>query len=432
MNYQSNPPQGQFAPPPPSLSEHGFGNVAGKKQRWDLGIKWYDVPSDQQWHKLRFVGPLYMNAVHWFETKTKKKFPVICVNYDSQTAGFTKMGGCPVCELQPKTNEDKNIQKLAPRQNGYIHAIVRETQSFHPMRLPITAIIGIKKQQKLNKHTYNGVEYECDVTDPYYGQDVSMFYDAGAEAANRYAVSLSGHTPLQPHELKYLERLTDWAKIIPMPNLDEVRSDLRNLYLSPTQVQGVGVLPEIPRPGGMPIAPAPIAPPVAMPNFVAPAPQAYAPPAPMQMPPIGHYEAPQAPVAPQAYAPPAPAPVAPPQAFAPQPQAPVAPQAYAPPAPAPVAPPAPAPLSAVPQHGFGQDSAGSARMFQVTGRAEPLNATAFQEHVMAFCSSVPRTNPAKAWTNGDMDGMQVPVCFADYKADSDCMKCPVRKYCISY
>lgn len=420
----------------------GFNQVAGKKPRWDANIKWFDVPADNNWHRIRFMGPLHMVGVHWFETKTKKKFPMFCLNYDSSTSSFDTSRGCPACALDPKNSTDPKIKSIAARQQGYIHVIDRSTRNFAPMRLPISAIIGVKKQGKLNVHTVNGVSYEMDVTDPKYGQDINIHYDQSADPASRYTISLAGHTPLTEEEMGHFNRMVDWGRVIDMPPKSEVERALReNNYglASGRETLDLGVLPQVPV--------APVAP---------------------SMPPLGTYvtptEAPRvAPVAPtpQNFAPPVVPPAAAPwSAPAPAPAAPVAPA----PAPAPVAP-APAPWTPPTASGFQvaaeevtpvapvmpnpnvmatmthtapitptpvAPAATAGRSFNIVGRPGPVGIEEFQAAITTFAQPIAKAMPMKVWDRDDVAGLSVPKCMGAYTGDTHCMKCPVRRYCLTY
>lgn len=520
-------------PQPFQGNSNGFAGMPQRKPRWDANIQWYDIPADGMWHRVRFVMPLFLTASHWLETKNKKRFPVTCLNFDSDTKTFAK-AGCPVCEdFDSRNSPDPRIKALASRQQGYIHAIVREKgNALFPMRLPVSVIRSIANQNALNEVEWNGQKYAVDVCDPQYGCDINIIHNNTPDPASRYSVNKSERTPLNQIEQGYLTKLYDWKKLVEISSIDEIRRRLRDLnyygttgtsavggntqesmltdmgksatMLGQNQAQfGQGYPPAPPAPPAAPPAPPAYAQPVApQPTHVpqapqgmtstpgmydpssgsmtsmspqSPSPSPFNPPqgssmatpqgaAPMMptfggssvmgeldteepvLPPFGSYSAPQS--GPSPYG------TNGPSAFAPQ----VMPQAQEvaqqmqtnyPPAPQPMPQPQPpyqapafqvppayqssyaAPASQVPQPMTSSPTpATGARVFQMVGKPNGVSAQEYQEIIMGYSAAVARTQPMKTCDRGDLTGFQVPKCYSGYIGDSDCMRCPIRRYCV--
>jgi hypothetical protein len=495
----------------------GFSGLSARKPRWDDKVPYYDIPKDGQWYRYRFFGPLFMTAAHWLETKSGKRFPLLCTNYDSKTQHFSGSGCKIEEEFDPKNSPIKKIKDMQARQSGLMHAIPRALQKqgsndpawrpWRPVRIPMTVIMAIKQLTGLNTHNINGTEYKADVADPYYGQDINIMYDPNGQNPNqKYTVALGGHTPLTDVEMSYLKEIFRWEEMIQYPTVDEVKQSLQingyyQLLNGGPQVQvpgvadqvlagvpqppayqmasinpGVTSAPPVPQPAGLapaypgqayqpapaqyqaapyqqPVAPAP-APSYYPPQPSAPIPQAAPAPAaplPQVTPGFNVQSAPEAVVQAPVYQAPAPTPApvvsAPQPTFqqpmaAPQPtlvQQPVAtPVVSAPPqvvAPAPVA--QAAPVAMVPNNVVSIGTAASTeKRFGFPGKPNGLSASELQAVVTDFSqtlqSATNRALPLKVWDRDDMAGMQVVNCFGAYKGDPSCIRCPLRRYCLTY
>lgn len=468
--------------PPLPQQNSGFSGLSGRKTRWDDKIPYYDIPKDGQWYKYRFFGPLFMTAAHWLETKSNKRFPQLCINYDSATQHFSKSGCKIEEEFDPKNSTVKKIKDMQARQSGLMHAIPRAIQRqgsldpawrpWRPVRLPMTVIMAIKQLTGLNQHNINGQDYQADVADPHYGQDINIMYDPnGSNPNQKYTVALGGHAPLNPLEMTYLQEIYNWETLIQYPTPDDVKQSLQvNGYYQllnggPTdQMPNLAdqVLAGVPQPPAYQMASinsgAVQAPPVAQPPGLgvpyqapmqaqpAPYQQPYQAP-PMQVPPMQAQPAPyQQPVMP------APAPSYPPQQA---PQAPAAPlpqvtpgfnaqnvvesvQPVMIPQPTMQAPAmqptqpvlAPAPMAAMPNNVVPIGT--TEKRFGFPGKPNGLSASELQAVVNDFSQTLPRATPIKTWDRDEMAGMQVLNCFGAYKGDPSCIRCPLRRFCLTY
>ena len=266
----------------------GFSGGTTRKKRWDEEVPWLEF-ADGKWMNLRFFGNstsiLTMVATHWLETLKGKRFPMLCLNYDSTESAFTKTG-CPVCdEFDPRNSEVQGIKDISARFSGYTHAIDRDIQeaggvgadwkAWRPVRLPISVIIALQNLKGRNVHTINGKKYEADVADPYYGRDVAIKYDPyAANPQAKYTTDKGDHTPLSDEEAAYIPGLYDFLSMIEYPTESEVKKALQqNGYYQmlngeePTTQTVVGgvptvdLAPQAPQPPSAPVvqnvAPAP-------------------------------------------------------------------------------------------------------------------------------------------------------------------------------
>ena len=402
---------------PPDFNS-GFSSLNNKTARWDANIPYYDLDPGK-WHQLRIIGPLYPLSQHWFETKNGKRFASICPAYDSNTRSMAHNDKCAVEKLLDMKNSlEPKIKALAPRQFVLGHAIIREIQqqtshdpnSFpvRPVRLAIGLSLAMANLKGLNQHVIQNVNYQVDITHPDYGADVMVLNNPNAASnAQRYTANIGRQCPLTDLERSYLSRLTDWGSIIVYPSYEEILRSLQmNGYLDNSAytsipsnnpgLQNAGFAAES-------VLPPPPTPPqyqqAAMSPPPPPPPQQYQP---QQPPPPMQYQQPvqaQQPMQ-QAYTQPVQQP-----AYQPQPQ-------YQQPAQQPIQP-------------------GEAR-YPVAGRKDGVTAPELQQLVGAYAQTLDRGQPMKQWTKDDMNGFQVMNCFGTYQGDGQCMKCPVRKFCLHY
>ena len=472
MNFGQPPPNGQQPP----VFTQGFSSFT-KKTRWDENIRFFEFPANK-WVQVRFYGPLFTIAQHWFKSKTGTRFPKICLAYNSDTRSFDHKDRCPVeAEFDPKNHPDQRIKDLSPRQTVYSHLIPRELQTVHqndpnfiplvPVRMPITLALLISNLKGLNKHTINGITYEVDATDPNYGCDIMICYNPNAPSPQQaYSVAPSTQCKLNDREQAYSQSFYDWKNIIEYPNAADVKEALKS-YMGDNGIvsdSSAGTAPSMPMPsfqpsvstyqtgGGFP--PPPSAP--QMPAFTPPPPQYQQQQAPMPAftPPPPQYQQQQAPPpmpafaeAPQmpAFTPPqyqqqqAPPQMAPPQmpAFTPpQYQQQQAPPQMAPPQMQQAAPPqmpafTPPQMSAPPamdvNESFPQQGL---QNFPLAGKPNGVSPAEFQSVIQEYSSRLDRAVPLKAGAN-QLAGIQVLKCYGQYQADEHCIRCPIRKYCIS-
>lgn len=462
-------------------AKSGFGAAVANRSRWDDGIKWGELV-DKQWTHLRFYGDVYLLATSWIKhQKSGKKFPILSLAWDPETKQFSKPGDPILDDFDPKNSPIQDIKDIVPRQHGFGHAIFRQAQQMGqpcnlPVKLPISLCLSLQRLSGMNKHVIEGSTYEADVTDPYWGADVYVFYDSSARAEAKYQVQIGPRGPLRDDERAFVDQQINWRALVTYPTREEVVRALRdNGYYDligggqTAAGQMIPPAPPIPSAAGAFVPPPPSAPHTA---FTPPLSQT---PSFPSAPSVG-----MAPPSPQQFIPPT-APSAPVQAMPPQPfAAPTLPQAPAPtpmppapvpPSPAGFAPPPPPPAAG----GFGglaqsgvveideipfRDAAVTAapkastpptaqqplvvdapnvnaapaaastseRLFQVVGKGK-IGQAEFQGMVEIYAETHKR-GPVQQWTRGDANGLQVLSCYSQYRGDTTCMKCPLRRYCI--
>ena len=448
MNGQNPHQQQNYSNVPLPQANIGFSGVLSRKPRWDDNVPWYDIPADGQWHAMRFYGPIHMIACHWIKTKTNKSFPMFCLNYESKTSDYTGTG-CPVeSDFDYKNHPEELIKNLQPRQNGLVHAVIRDIQRvpnpdpnwkpWRPMRLPMGIIISLQKLRGLNKCDINGIIYEADVSDPYWGIDVYILYDPANKNPNqRYSTAPGPRTPLTDMERMYLNEMYNWPTMIQHPTKEEIKQALvQNGYYqllnggidTQTATQNA-VLPQMPLPQNQnvsvinpvatqPSAPQPMTPPIP-PNMQPPMQQMMQPPMqpipqPMQQPMM------QQPM---------------PQPMMQYPGGPAGPANQNMPIVGPSGPiQSPIQVQQAPTQQVMpmQSQPAGEKKFVYPGQPDGLKLEDFQKVVGTYAQSMPRGNPLKNWEQGELAGMQVLQCFGNYRGDMDCIKCPLRRYCLQY
>ena len=375
---------------PPMPISSGFSGFGNKRKRWDHDIPWLEFP-DGKWINLRFFGDpesiVHMVSTHWLCTsKNKKRFPQMCLNFNSATGDYDKTG-CPICdELDPFNSEIKMIKDASPKLSGFSHAIVRDIQAagaitpdwkpWRPVRLPISILIALQKLKDRNIHTIDGKQYTADIADPYYGRDVSIMYDSStSNPQQKYSIDKGDHTPLTEVELGYIKDLYKFENLIEYPDPQEIKKALTtNGYYQQLNVGGGFNPTDVPASAGQPLAPVPPAPPV-------------------------------------------------------------------PSAPAPAAAPAPKPISgglgnAVDNVDLNSEegipfspSEPAAAPIAAPAPAAPAKAS-LKETVEKYAEKIARAKPLKQCDKGDLAGEVVLACYGSYKGDMHCVRCPLRKSCL--
>jgi hypothetical protein len=433
----------QNAQQSPFGTQSGFSSLTGtqRDKRWDADVPWFDIP-ENRWVQLRFMGPTYAISQHWFQTKSKKRFALVCPAYDSVTRRYDHKDKCAVETLiDTKNTEIQELKALGPRQTIFQHAIVRELQQkgeisyVRPLRLPITLALSIANLKGMNQHIdpATGIQYDVDVTDENYGADIMVFNNPNAQnPTQKYQVQFYQKNALNENEKSQLTRLHDWASLIKYPTYQEILTALeRNDYMALINGNN-GTAPQA---YDNAFAPAPPPPPMIgnQQQFAPP------PPPPMQMQTTQFAPPPPPPVQTQQFAPPPPPPM---QAQFAAPQVQQQTQQFAPPPPM-APPPAFAPQTAMQQPAaqaapvsqqapVAAVQGGAGPKFQVSGRQEPVGLEEFQSLVTGYGAAIPRSQPLKLWNKDDLNGVQVLQCFAQYQGDSSCLKCPLRRWCIQY
>ena len=59
-----------------------------------------------------------------------------------------------------------------------------------------------------------------------------------------------------------------------------------------------------------------------------------------------------------------------------------------------------------------------------------VTAVEFQTIIEGYSVKLKRAQPLKACDEGDLSGLLVMKCYADYRGDMNCVRCPVRGYCL--
>jgi len=469
----------------------GFSGAIQNRTRWDDNITWFNI-LDRVVITLRFFGPVFVLQHHWLKTKLGKNFPLICSAYDSATQVFNK-NKCPVEDdfnipllieeakkANPYLDEENNpylkeIKAIKARIAGLGHVVVRNNfqnnnstsaKPWHPIKIPPSVLFALIRLKSMNRATIGGKVYEADVADPYWGRDVHIMYDsANKNPQARYMVNLGDHTPLTDVEKSYIPQLYQWQNLVEYPSYDEVKQQLNvnGYYQMLNQLKGTAnfadrgqqqqqfahmdqYLPQVPKsPYDAPTTPQQVPNRPAQPNYPSMPSAAMMQQAPQQMQmqmqtqmPLPQMNQGQVPL-PQTHTPQVPMP----QAFVPP--APVSTMNVGVPnlveASMPVGSPLPTnvppPLEdnyEIPFDGGGSaapvNNSADQRMFVVKGRPNGVNAAEFQKIVDSFGMNIPRGKPFKACEDADLSGLNVLACYGNYCGDLNCVKCPLRQYCL--
>ena len=372
----------------------GFSGFDQRRKRWDDGIPWLEFP-DGKWLPVRFFGRtesiVHMVATHWLVTlKNKKRFPMLCPNFNPETRKFED-NGCPICgEFDPFNSENEVIKAISPRLSGLSHAIVRNIQRaggagnpdwkpWRPVRLPISVLILLQKLKDLNLHTIEGVQYPADVSDPYYGRDINILYDSqGANPQSKYSIDRGDHTPLTEEEQGYIKEIYDFGSLVEYPDKDEIKKALtQNGYYQLLKTGAVAVPDDIP-PRQETFSKEPPPPPTAK----------------APTPPIstGGIDIGKTALETQ---------------------------------------PGTLTEDEIP---FNPGSAVAAPAAQESKAAKAPNESTkqkLQALIYKYSEKLTRAKPMKIWDSGELKGVEVLACYGTYQGDMSCVRCPTRKSCLS-
>ena len=377
----------------------------------------------------------------------------------------------------------KEIKAAKCRITGYGHVIIRNAsvlqssnnatmgRAWQPIKIPTSVVFTLLKLKTMNRVTVQGKLYEADVADPYWGRDIHIMYNSQERNPTaRYMVNLGDHTPLTEVERGYLNQLYQWQNIVEYPSYDEMKQQLNvnGYYQMANQLRGISTtfdtrqpqqfahmeqyLPQVPK---SPYGDTPVQYPQQVPN----------------MPQVGsHY--PQMPqqqvLMPQmAQVPPQP------QMSQMQQQIPL-PQNTVPQAPMPnmgfagnntpfpsmglveadVPMPSPVPQNVPPPMGMQVreddyeipfDGGGvaqqhsmptppvpvtSQKTYVVRGKPNGVSVAEFQQIVFDFGNNLPRGKPFKPTDDSELEELDVLACYGNYCGDLQCVKCPLRQYCL--
>lgn len=176
--------------------------------------------------QIRLIGDVEPYAQRWIDIETAKgviSIPKVALNFNRDTDSFDDT-------IEDPYKDIPNPQRVS--RSYYFTAIVRDLQDDEPRRAPepsreerksgfkqmgskawtpvkafrVPAGCGklFQKLQTMNKHKVKGKVTACQVSDPEYGCDVFISYDADAPGAAKYNIQKGDHSPLTDDELKYL------------------------------------------------------------------------------------------------------------------------------------------------------------------------------------------------------------------------------------
>lgn len=212
----------------------------------------------KEWEQVRLIGPITSYYVIWIPIKGKKtgketNIPRLCIDYDPSTdsmvgencpyrkAGFT---GSKVylANVIVRNLQESQPRKLPPHEKsekkekellgeGPFFFKKKGSASWTPVRVvEIRSMVAdkLKNLTALNKHEgKDGVKKPRELSDPKYGRDVSLRFDADAKGPSKYDVNLEGKkTPLTDEEKAFLIWNLD---VIKMPSIEEVKTDYKNI-----------------------------------------------------------------------------------------------------------------------------------------------------------------------------------------------------------
>ena len=470
--------QGQNVPLPEASV--GFSGAIQNRTRWDDSIKWFDIP-DRVVVTVRFFGPVFIVHNHWLATRKGKKFPLVCPAYDQATQSFAK-GKCPVEDdfnfphiaeeakkVNPLFNEEtdptlKELKGIKAHMAGFGHVIVRNPVNFQgndkglqkpwqPIKLQPSVLFSLIRLKSMNRINIQGKFYEADVADPYWGRDIHIMYNSSERnPQQRYMINLGDHTPLTDVEKTYLSDLYQWKEIVEYPTYEDVKQHLivNGYYNMLNQLKGVQSFGDT-KPTQFAhmeqcLTPVPKSPydtdvPLPVPTY---------PQTPQMAPMTNNF--PQMPSNTQMSMPPVPQ-----MAMAGLTEANV-PQAS--PLPTNVPPPSfNQPVKAVTQVDsleipFGDDTDDgssvfnlptedivvkkapakkavvSQKTFVVKGKPSGVSADEFQKIIQDFGNNLARAKPFKTSEDPDLEDLDVLACYGNYCGDLNCVKCPLRQYCL--
>jgi hypothetical protein len=473
--------------PPMPNSKTGFGAIEmnSKRQYWDSQIKFMKL-EPQGWQRFRFIGPVTKVEYHWLELPRKnngavKRIPLICPDFDVklQQKNFSNPQ-CPICRIgRDELKQHERFKKILPSALYLTYIIVRSNQenpmngaALNPIKLSSSLARKLYELSELNQVNYQGQVLKADLADPYWGRDVFINYDSTKAPADRYMVNLDqAPRPLTGDEFAYLNTLVDFRSVVEMSTPAEIENALiscnyvdrtGNLILTPPSTQPgyqintvAGINSDlanhvVSQGGGLQFQTGSVS------NSGA-----------SQSMPANYFQTPTAPVTQQATT----APKAP--AMPPPPQAPVfidsAPGAVTSFASQAQTMSADTSVSAVVSMGAsgavehaaanfmhqtqttGQTvlQQGNAALqaqpqnqpyavpsfekkFQVVGTPKALTGAELEQFIKQYAeANAALCTPLQPATDGELLGFHVPKCYAKYRGDSVCIRCPVRKQCIA-
>lgn len=79
----------------------------------------------------------------------------------------------------------------------------------------------------------------------------------------------------------------------------------------------------------------------------------------------------------------------------------------------------------------GNGSGSNGKRYRYKESPEGVTAPEFQKIIGDYSDKLKRAVPLKECT-GELEGIQVMNCYGDYYGDMNCVRCPVRGYCLKY
>ena len=205
-----------------------------KKPRVEEFLSLMDF-SDGGWHRVRLIPGVFTFARMWIDIKkkdgTKISIPLVLRNVDMHTGSFDSTIPCPYMENRDRFKSggepggrvdshfymnliDREEQENEPKKTGKTKEEKKSgfkdksSSSWTPVRVarfPKTVVEKIQKLQQMNK---SGKGKTHNISDPRYGIDIMVMYDAKADGASKWDVQLcndkDARKPLKEKEKNYL------------------------------------------------------------------------------------------------------------------------------------------------------------------------------------------------------------------------------------
>lgn len=182
--------------------------VRGNKSKWSDYSERFEF-KDDEWHLVRFFGPVFVDHRHTVETKSGKYYPEFCLGWDADACDFypDREARCPICAILAKDPSIKSRIKSGDRY--YMNLIDLEIEenkpqnpkaSWTPIRmieLPITAFQKLRELKVPNK----GVSVE-NVKG---GAVLQIKYNPKTDPAKQYNVTMdTKNVPITKEQAAYV------------------------------------------------------------------------------------------------------------------------------------------------------------------------------------------------------------------------------------
>ena len=70
------------------------------------------------------------------------------------------------------------------------------------------------------------------------------------------------------------------------------------------------------------------------------------------------------------------------------------------------------------------------KTYVIRGKPNGVSAAEFQQVITDFGNNLSRGKPFKTCDDPDLEGLNVLACYGGYCGDLNCVKCPLRSYCL--